>query len=307
MRGICLLPCRSLHCDWRRHCTSARSSPCSSVGCAAGRCGIRAWQQFEHRPKYSDDIPHIQAFVRELARNWRVGDVMVIDPGCICLSDPIAWWYYEYWYFPGGEIPRAEADTSAQRVWYVSHQGRITSHIAEQVAKDRILRQSFGEWYFLTQLYEGPPNSPTESVVFGGEVILRGAEVERRPLLHVGDTLRVNLWWQANAAITADYSVSLRVVDAQGEIIAQNDGAPYGEGIPSQMTQWIAGQLYHETRALTLPYQLYPGQYTLEVVVYDWRDGRRLVPQALGGQTITESDAVVIDRARLVSHSVWWR
>lgn len=265
------------------------------------------WQQFEHRPKYSDDIPHIQAFVRELARNWRVGDVMVIDPNCICLSDPIAWWYYEYWYFPGGEIPRAEADTSAQRVWYISHQERISANVAEQIANGRMLRQSFGEWYFLTQLYEGPPKSPSESVVFGDAVILRGAEVERRPLLHVGDSLSVSLWWQTKDQISADYSVSLRIVDAQGEIIAQNDRAPQGEGIPSQMTEWIAGQLYRETRVLTLPYRLYPGQYTIEVVVYDWRDGSRLSPQTSGSQEITASNSVIIDHARLVSHSVWWR
>lgn len=257
------------------------------------------WQPFDHRPQYSDGEPPLHTFTRQLARSFRPGDVLVIDPGCGCLGDGIAWWYYESLYFPFGQIPRAADGAQAgRRVWYLVKQGSEDAVTAHTVQQGRIATGFFGPWYFITTLYEAPPDAG--GILIGDAVRFHGADVTRRPLLHPGDRIDVILWWMAAKRIPADFSISLQLVNSSGQIAAQLDGPPNTQGTPSQMTAWKTGTIYRDERQIKVPFHIDEGYYTLQVVVYQWWDGTRLDPQLSPDDSrLTRESAIQIDRVRV--------
>ncbi|MCL4535849.1 MAG: DUF2723 domain-containing protein [Bacteroidetes bacterium] len=82
-----------------------------------------------------------------------------------------------------------------------------------------------------------------------------------------GDVVGVQLYWQAASLLERDYSVSVRMVDAGGAVVAQQDNQHPVLGM-YPTSRWSAGEVvgdYYE-----LPRRgLAPGSYRLEVVVYE--------------------------------------
>jgi len=96
-------------------------------------------------------------------------------------------------------------------------------------------------------------------VDYGNGLALAGLEMDRGR-----DGLAVHLSWQgANTLPPETYSVGLHVTDAEGKLIAQTD---YGLPTDSFICQHPEIELG----------ELAPGEYTLNVIVYDWRTGERL-------------------------------
>lgn len=81
-----------------------------------------------------------------------------------------------------------------------------------------------------------------------------------------GAELVMTFFWQGTEPITQQFNTSLRVVGADGVIVAQVDGPPARGLIPTT--------LFFETprpdpKRLSLPAELAPGRYRLDVVAYD--------------------------------------
>ena len=64
-----------------------------------------------------------------------------------------------------------------------------------------------------------------------------------------------------------DYAVSLRLLNAAGEPVAQHDDWPAGGLLPT--SQWQVDDYVQDRHILTLPADLPPGEYQLAVVVYN--------------------------------------
>ena len=81
----------------------------------------------------------------------------------------------------------------------------------------------------------------------------------------------------------APLSMSLRLYDADGALLAQNDAPP---DRPTE--QWAPGEQIGQVMALGVPANAPPGGYTLELVVYRQNDGTPLAlvedPQTVFGQ-----------------------
>lgn len=218
----------------------------------------------------------VGANFRWLRDRFMPGDVMVVDPNCRCPPAEV-WDYYSRVYFPNG-LPVVGADTSARRVWYTATDGEQHPQTRAQVAASRRAGAFVGAWDFLTRLYEKPPD--LEGVRYENGMRFHGMDViaAESPddlLLEMGwiarregETLRLHLWWSADAPPDPNYSVGVHLLDASGQVIAQVDGAP--------AVEWQPGIVERETRALTLPFPMRSGVYRLMLVVYDWRDGRRI-------------------------------
>lgn len=92
---------------------------------------------------------------------------------------------------------------------------------------------------------------------FGGAadplIALRGYRVERDAA-----SLRLTLYWEALADLPADYTRFVHLLDADGEIAAQIDGAPAGDSYPTG--QWVAGEIVADTVVFDLS-GLPPGEY----------------------------------------------
>ena len=111
--------------------------------------------------------------------------------------------------------------------------------------------------------------------------------------LNAHGVLPVSLYWQAQQKIEHDYSISVRLINAQGEQLAQEDAAqPVLGSFP--MTHWQVGAVIGDYYELRLPAQMPDGVYTLAIVIYERQpDGTtRNLPNLSTGQVMTSFGTV---------------
>jgi hypothetical protein len=104
--------------------------------------------------------------------------------------------------------------------------------------------------------------------------------------LEPGGTLSLTLAWRVRAETERSYAVFLHLVDGQGQIVAQHDGAPAQGTLPTSL--WLANEIIVDAHTLELPATLAAGRYTLRIGLYDPATGERLP---------VVSDLPVTDRA----------
>ena len=89
-----------------------------------------------------------------------------------------------------------------------------------------------------------------------------------------GGVLPVTLYWQAQKVINLPYKVFVHLIDAQGKVVAQSDEIPNCGTRPTN--QWPVGEPVRDRHMLRLPADLPPGEYTLNVGLYEPQTGLRL-------------------------------
>jgi hypothetical protein len=114
-----------------------------------------------------------------------------------------------------------------------------------------------------------PLTSHSMSVTLGAQVTLVGYEAERR-----GNSVEVELHWQAAREMSENYTVFAHLVDTSGAVRAQHDGEPVDGTYPT--TLWWPGEFVKDTFAIPLPPDLPPGDYALRVGMYVAETGTRL-------------------------------
>ncbi len=95
-----------------------------------------------------------------------------------------------------------------------------------------------------------------------GELTLHSAT----SLRSASDTLRLQLTWSLARRTPRNWSLSLRLLDADGRQLSQADMQPGYGYLPT--TLWRAGDLVTDYPTLALPAGLAPGDYTLRVIAY---------------------------------------
>jgi hypothetical protein len=91
----------------------------------------------------------------------------------------------------------------------------------------------------------------------------------RAPLsgLRAGDTLPITLVWRTvEAPGPVPWKVFTHVLDAEQHVVAQRDSEPVDRLQPT--TAWQPGQVVEDHYGITLPPDLAPGSYTLEIGMY---------------------------------------
>ena len=112
--------------------------------------------------------------------------------------------------------------------------------------------------------------------------ILRAAE--RRPIeLHPNQAVRVSLYWEALAAPGAERTVSVRLFDSFGALVAQHDSLP-GEG-NKPTSWWQEGWKLRDVHSFQVPPAIQPGEGALEIVVYDSLSSQVMPFSASDGST----------------------
>jgi hypothetical protein len=92
--------------------------------------------------------------------------------------------------------------------------------------------------------------------------------------LESGDVLGLTLLWQSGGASSRPYTVFAHIVDASGDLAAQQDNWPVLGQWPS--TCWLPGEEITDPLAIQLPEDMPPGAYQLLIGLYDATNGRRL-------------------------------
>jgi 4-amino-4-deoxy-L-arabinose transferase-like glycosyltransferase len=99
-----------------------------------------------------------------------------------------------------------------------------------------------------------------------------------------GDTLLVTLQWQAVAPMPLDYTVYTQLRDAAGQVAAQLDSQPASGTRPT--SGWQPGETILDRKAILLPASLPPGDYTLQVGLYELASLKRLTLAADGADHV---------------------
>jgi hypothetical protein len=184
----------------------------------------------------------------------------------------------------------ADVIRSAPRVWLVTDSFRLATRYTDDFQRMVIEQfdQANAERGVIALLAEGWRDGPTYTVASGfaapldfGRLALTGWQATTPT---PGAPLQVELTWQATAPIDRQLNSSLRLVNADGAVVAQQDGPPARGIIPTNL---FFDAPLPDRKTLALPANLSPGSYRLEVVVYDVERGDvEAGPTAIGELTL---------------------
>lgn len=132
-----------------------------------------------------------------------------------------------------------------------------------------------------------PATLPLDSLTaieasFGPAIRLTGFHLTQANF-HPGTTLTVLLQWTADQPPQANYTVFLHLLSTDGRLVTQNDAYPTWL-TPQPTSQWPLHQPLLDSHRLNLPADLPPGEYTLQVGLYDGRTLLRLSDAFILGQ-----------------------
>ncbi len=128
------------------------------------------------------------------------------------------------------------------------------------------------------RLFTPPPVARAVTVQMGFARLLglQKDEAEAR----AGQTLPVDLVWQATSLTSTSYRVFVHLRDAAGNIRSQADSIPNNWTRPT--TSWLPGEYLVDHHDLALSPNIAPGSYDLFVGLYDPATGQRLGEASLG-------------------------
>jgi hypothetical protein len=124
-----------------------------------------------------------------------------------------------------------------------------------------------------------PPDAVPANIGLGQLLRLAGYNLAGWPEAHndpIAAGLNLTLYWHALAPITTNYTVSVRAIDAAGNVLAQQDQWPVDGLLPT--SQWRQGDYVTDAHRLAISGADLARVRKLEVIVYNAEDGTTLGP-----------------------------
>lgn len=129
-----------------------------------------------------------------------------------------------------------------------------------------------------------PPLEHAQSAEFGDFAQLVGYDFEPAAV-RPGEAFDLQLMWKAIVRPAAAYTVFVHVLNSQGRIVTGGDSPPLAGFYPT--TAWLAGETFVETRSLSMPADVPPGDYHIEIGWYDSANLQRVqIRDAALGDTL---------------------
>ncbi|MGC9332766.1 MAG: glycosyltransferase family 39 protein [Anaerolineae bacterium] len=101
---------------------------------------------------------------------------------------------------------------------------------------------------------------------FGNKMSLLGGDLAPNPVAP-GGTLWVTLYWKALSEMDVPYTVFVHLLGQDGRVVTGQDGEPAFGARPT--TGWVPNEYVTDPHEFMIPGDLAPGQYVVEVGVYD--------------------------------------
>ena len=149
------------------------------------------------------------------------------------------------------------------------------------------------------RLFTAPETRYPSGANFGDLVTLVGADLDTATV-GPGETLHLTLYWQARTSMVKPYTVFTHLLDADSRIWAQQDGIPVSGARPT--TGWVPGEVIRDEVQLAVDPQAPPGDYVIEVGLYDAGDPalpRLPVLSTVEGPVSDEAGQPIDDRVLL--------
>jgi hypothetical protein len=142
------------------------------------------------------------------------------------------------------------------------------------------------------RVWEAPSLDVETDIQLGNVVTLLGATLTPSARnLEPGTPLTITLVWRADAEMDTSYRVFLHLLSPDGRLMAQSDGEPANWSRPT--TGWLPGEIVPDGRAITVPDDAGPGEYSLQAGMYTQQSGRLPTSEGAGVihlETITVQD-----------------
>jgi hypothetical protein len=140
---------------------------------------------------------------------------------------------------------------------------------------------------FRVQTFDTPTGSlaarEAYPVEFEAGIVLTGYRVVNANLT-AGESAHLTLYWTARAPITASYTVFVHLLAADGFNVANADGLPAAGRQPTD--QWTTGADVIDPHPIAIPGDMPPGDYTVEIGLYELSSGVRLMATELSGNRV---------------------
>jgi hypothetical protein len=108
------------------------------------------------------------------------------------------------------------------------------------------------------------------------------------------DGVTVQTTWQARAPAQRDFTLFVHLLDAGGQLVAQQDQQPQHGQLPTSV--WQAGELIHEEIVVKVPAEKRKQWTTAMIGIYDSASGERA--KRVSGLAEHDEDIVVLQRRR---------
>jgi hypothetical protein len=143
-----------------------------------------------------------------------------------------------------------------------------------------------GDTLELGKVWVQPQTAPKPAsrphVRFGPAIELMGAKMEDATL---------TLYWRANQAVNEDDRIFIHLLDAQGKMVGQLDGLPFGNRYP--ISSWMPGQIIEDHRAVTTN-GVDPAQIQqIAVGLYNSANRQRLTAIDDSGKTLPDNSVIL--------------
>jgi len=119
-------------------------------------------------------------------------------------------------------------------------------------------------------------------------ILLKGAVLEQNTFER-GEMLGVTFRWKALSTIEQRYAVFIHLMDADGNLVAQDDGQPH---LPT--TEWTRGMEIVDPHQLTIPPETPVGEYQLRVGMYPAGEPGNRLPVVDPGRTEQTSNSILV-------------
>ncbi len=154
----------------------------------------------------------------------------------------------------------------------------------------------------------------------GEDIVLEGYALRHEQGLDIiapGDRVTLDIQWQAQKKLHQDYMVFVHILGAAhnpatgGPVWGGHDSRPAEGGYPTY--QWFVGEVIVDRHVISLDENAPPGEYQIEVGMYDPYDGERLSVTLADGSSagdrliLEESLHVVAESAYAPAVDTWGR
>jgi hypothetical protein len=119
------------------------------------------------------------------------------------------------------------------------------------------------------RVFTAPETQYPSGANFRDLVTLIGADLDKATV-GPGETLHLTLYWQARTSMVKSYTVFTHLLDANSRVWAHQDGIPASGARPT--TGWVPGEVVRDEYQLAVDPQAPPGDYVIEVGLYDAGD-----------------------------------
>ena len=137
-----------------------------------------------------------------------------------------------------------------------------------------------------------------QKAIIGQAVIFLGYDLAETVVPPNG-VVHLTLYWQARQRMNTDYTVFTHLLGADNCIVGQQDNMPQAWTAPT--TSWLEGEVIIDEYSINVKPDAAPGEYHLEIGMYDAATGQRLPVYSEEQKRLME-DRILLDQAITIQY-----